>query len=131
MAKEDIRRRWAIKFTVTTWRWKCVAHMWDKWRLVVELGRTVVRNLTDRWAQRRLFRRFAAWRQWQLRRHVRRFRNFVELIKPDVEVSELPAEDSDDEVELDKFGRPKPPLTRLEKLAAFRRQDTCVHACRF
>ena len=39
-------------------------------------------------------------------------------------VSELPAEDSDDEVDLHKFGRPKPPLTFAEKVAAFRKKDT-------
>eukprot|EP01046_Picozoa_sp_COSAG06_P017327 COSAG06_NODE_1173_length_10423_cov_4.361100_3_plen_1019_part_00 len=123
IAREKVQREFAIKFTVNTWRWKCMAHLWDKWKLVTELTRTVLNTARSRFAERRLMRRFSAWRQWQLRCHVRRYKLFVEIIKPDHNVHDFPLEDPDDPVELDKYGRPKQPPTLLEKVTAFRQQD--------
>lgn len=119
--REKTQREFAIRFTVNTWRWKCVTHMWDKWKLVTELGRTVLNNTRSRMAQRRMMRRFHAWRQWQLCRHVLRYKDFVDIIKPDHKVRDFPLEG--DEVELDQFGKPKQPPTITEKIAWFRKQD--------
>eukprot|EP01043_Picozoa_sp_COSAG02_P071499 COSAG02_NODE_13090_length_1447_cov_1.548220_1_plen_434_part_00 len=119
--REKAQRAFAIRFTVNHWRWKCVTHMWDKWKLVTELGRTVLKNARDRFVKQRLMRRFNAWRQWQLRRHVLRYKSFVNIIRPDHNVHEFPIEE--DEVELDNFGKPKQPPTLMQKIAWFRKQD--------
>lgn len=120
--REKTQRQFAIRFTVNTWRWKCCHHMWDKWKLLTELGRTVLNTARARFAQRRLMRRFNAWKQWQLTRHVQRYREFVAIIKPEHSVHDFPIEE-DDLLDLDNFGRPKKRLTIIERIAWFREQD--------
>ena len=38
---ENVRRAWAIKFTVLSWWWKCVAHMMTRWRLITDANTKV------------------------------------------------------------------------------------------